>query len=105
MFILSAILFSTNIYSSLSAQEKFYSTLVTSCQVMTFCQIQIFFCEFGAPYMSHDNYFMEKKLYILLASHNIYQKQKTEPVYLIAKNNYDPFGEIGIFQNFPLPQQ
>ena len=49
--------------------------------------------------------FMEKKLYILLTPHNIYQKQKTESVYLIPKNNYGPFSETGIFPNFPLPQQ
>ena len=35
-----------------------------------------FIYEFGAPCMSHDNYFYGKKLYILLAPH-IYQKQKT----------------------------
>ena len=44
--------------------------------------------------------FMEKKLYILLVPNNIYQKQKTESVYLIQKNNYGLFSEIGIFQNF-----
>ena len=50
--------------------------------------------------------FMEKNFfYILLAPHNIYQKQKTESVYLIPKNNYGHFSETGIFQNFPLPQQ
>ena len=27
-------------------------------------------------------------MYILLAPHNIYQKQKTESVYLVPKNNY-----------------
>ena len=47
--------------------------------------------------MSHDKYFYEKKLYILLAPRNIYQKQKTESVYLILKNNYGPFRETGIF--------
>ena len=35
--------------------------------------------------MSHDKYFYRKKLYILLAPHYIYQKQKTESVYLIFK--------------------
>ena len=47
--------------------------------------------EFGAPCMSHDNYFCGKKLYIFLAPHNIYQKQKTESIYLIPKNYYGPF--------------
>ena len=55
--------------------------------------------------MSHDNYFYEKKLYILLAIHGIYEKQKTESVYLILKNNYGPFSETRIFQKFPQPQQ
>ena len=51
-----------------------------------------------APNICHmKNIFMEKKLYILLALHNIYQKQKTESVYLL-KNNYDPFSETHIFQ-------
>ena len=47
------------------------------------------------------NTFMEKKLYILLAPRYIYQKKKTESVYLISKNNYGPFNETGIFQKFP----
>ena len=64
-----------------------------------------FFYKFGAPYMSHDKYFYGKKLYILLALHNIYQKQKTESVYLILKNNYGPFSETHIFQKFSQPQQ
>ena len=51
------------------------------------------------------NIFMEKKLYILLTIHSIYQKQKTESVYLILKNNYGPFNETHIFQKFPQPQQ
>ena len=52
------------------------------------------------------NIFVEKKLNILLALHNIYQKQKTESVYLILKNNYGLFyGEKHIFQNFSQPQQ
>ena len=50
--------------------------------------------------MSHDKYFYGKKLYILLGPHYIYQKQKTESVYLILKNNYGLFSEAGIFQNF-----
>ena len=49
--------------------------------------------------MSHNKYFYGKKLYILLALHSIYQKQKTESVYLILKNNYGPFSETHIFQN------
>ena len=49
--------------------------------------------------------FREKNLYILLAYDNICQKQNTESVYLISKYNYVPFSEIGIFQNFSLPQQ
>ena len=60
-----------------------------------------FFYEFGAPYMAHLFYGI--KLCILLT--NIYQKHKTESVYLIPKNNYGPFSEIDIFQNFPFPQQ
>ena len=48
--------------------------------------------------MSHDKYFYGKKLYILLALHSIYQKQKTESVYLIPKNNYGLFNETRIFQ-------
>ena len=55
--------------------------------------------------MSHDNYFYEKKLFILLAPYNIFQKQKTESVYLIPKNNYGLYSEIGIFQSFSLPPQ
>ena len=55
--------------------------------------------------MSHDNSFNGKKLYILLTSHNTYQKLKTESVYLIPNNNYGPFSETSIFPNFPLPQQ
>ena len=55
--------------------------------------------------MSHDKYFYGKKLYILLALHSIYQKQKTESVYLILKNNYGPFSETYIFQKFSQPQQ
>ena len=51
------------------------------------------------------NVFMEKNLYILLAPHSIYQKQKAESVYLILKNNYGPFSETRIFQKFPQPQQ
>ena len=40
------------------------------------------------PHLCHlTNTFMEKKLYFLLTPHNIYQKQKTESVYLILKNN------------------
>ena len=46
-----------------------------------------------------------KKLYILLAPHSIYQNKKTEPVYLILKNNYGPFSETRIFQNFLQQQQ
>ena len=55
-----------------------------------------FFYKFGASYLSHDNYFYGKKLYILLAPHNIYQKQKqkTKSVYLIPINNYGPFSEM-----------
>ena len=45
---------------------------------------------------------MEKKLYIVVS---IYQKQKTESVYLILKNNYGSFSETHIFQKFPQPQQ
>ena len=67
---------------------------------------KLFFYEFGALYMSYDNYFYGKKFYILLAPHqwcgaHIYQKQKTESVYLIPKNKYGPFSEIGFFQKFP----
>ena len=62
------------------------------------------FFEFDAPYISHDKYFYGKKISILLAPHSIYLKQKTESVYLILKNNYGPFSETCIFQNFPLPQ-
>ena len=51
------------------------------------------------------NIFMEKKLYILLALRSIYQKQETESVYLILKNNYGPFSETHIFQKFSQPQQ
>ena len=51
------------------------------------------------------NIFMEKKLYIVLALHSIYQKQKTESVYLILNNNYGPFSETHIFQKFSQPQQ
>ena len=36
---------------------------------------------------------MEKKFYILLALQSMYQKQKTESVYLILKNNYGPLSE------------
>ena len=36
---------------------------------------------------------MEKKLNIVLALNSIYQKRKTESVYLILKNNYGPFSE------------
>ena len=50
------------------------------------------------------NIFMEKKLYILLALHSIYQKQKTESVYFILKNNYGLFSETHIFQNISQPQ-
>ena len=66
-----------------------------------------FFYKFGAPYMSHDKYFYRiiEKLYNLLAPHSIYQKQKTESVYLILKNNYGHFSETRIFQKFPQPQQ
>ena len=64
-----------------------------------------FFYKFGAPYISHDKYFDGKKLYILLALHSIYQKQKTESVYRILKNNYSPFSETHIFQKFSQPQQ
>ena len=63
-----------------------------------------FFYKFGAPYMSHGKSFYGKKLCILLAPHFIYQKQKTESVYLIVNNNYGPFSETCIFQKFPQPQ-
>ena len=63
------------------------------------------FYKFGAPYMSHDKYFYGKKLKILLAPRSIYQKQKSESVYLILKNNYGPFSETRIFQKFPQLQQ
>ena len=46
-----------------------------------------------------------EKLYILLALHGIYQKQKTESVYYILKNNYGPFSETHIFKNYSQPQQ
>ena len=62
-----------------------------------------FFYKFGAPYMSHDKYFYEKKLNIVLALHSIYQKQKTESVYFILKNNYGLFSETHIFQKFSQP--
>ena len=62
-----------------------------------------FFYKFGAPYMSHDKYFYGKKLNIVLALHSIYQKQKTESVYLILKNNYGHFSETHIFQKFSQP--
>ena len=55
--------------------------------------------------MSHDKYFYGKKLCNLLALHSIYEKQKTESVYLILKNNYGPFSETRIFQKCPQPQQ
>ena len=58
-----------------------------------------------APHMTHDEKFYEKKLYILLALHSIYQKQKPESVYLILKNNYGPFSETHTFQKFPQLQQ
>ena len=47
--------------------------------------------------MSHDKYFYGKKLYVILALHSIYQKQKTESVYLFLKNNYGSFSETHIF--------
>ena len=47
----------------------------------------IFFTNLAPRIMSHDNYFYGKKLYILLAPHNIYQKQKSESVYLIISKN------------------
>ena len=62
-----------------------------------------FFYKFGAPYMSHDKYFYGKKLNIVLALHSIYQKQKTESVYLILKNNHGPFSETHIFQKISQP--
>ena len=34
----------------------------------------------------------------MLALHSIYQKQKTESVYLILKNSYGPFSETHMFQ-------
>ena len=66
-------------------------------------KIAIFFSKFGAPYMSHDKYFYGKKLNIVLALHSIYQKQKTESVYLILKNNYGHFSATHIFQKFSQP--
>ena len=58
-----------------------------------------------APYVSHDKYFYGTKLYILLALHNIYQKQKTESVYMILKNNYSSFSQTHSFQKFSQQQQ
>ena len=55
---------------------------------------------FGAQYMSHDKYFYGKKLNIILALHSIYQKQKTESVYLILKNNYGLFSETHVSKIF-----
>ena len=49
------------------------------------------------------NIFMEKKLNFVLALHSIYQKQKTESVYLILKNSYGHFSETHIFQIFSQP--
>ena len=37
--------------------------------------------------MSFDKYIYGKKLNILLVLHSIYEKQKTESVYLILNNN------------------
>ena len=34
----------------------------------------------------------------VVAPQNIHQKQKTESIYLITKNNFDPFSEIGIYK-------
>ena len=62
-----------------------------------------FLYKFGAQYMSHDKYFYGKKLNIVLALLSIYQKQKTESVYLILKNNYGPFSETHIFQKISQP--
>ena len=59
-----------------------------------------FFYKFGAHICHMTNTFMEKKLSPMLAQCYIYQKQKTESVYLILKNNYSPFSETGIFQKF-----
>ena len=64
-----------------------------------------FFTNLAPYYMSHDKYFYGKKLYILLALHSIYQKQKAESVYLILKTNYGPFSETHIFQKCSQPQQ
>ena len=50
--------------------------------------------------MSHDKHFYGKKLYNLLALHNIYQKQKTESVYLILNNNYGPFSKTHVSKIF-----
>ena len=63
----------------------------------------LFFYKFGAPYMSHDNYFYGNKLNIVLALHSIYQKQETDPFYLILKNNYGNFSEPHIFQKLSQP--
>ena len=47
------------------------------------------FYKFGASYiMSHDNYFCGKNWCCCPTK---FQKQKTESIYLIPKNNYDPF--------------
>ena len=56
-----------------------------------------FFYKFGTPFISHDKYFYGENL--LLAPRNIYQKKKTESVYLILKNSYVAVLVIGNFPN------
>ena len=43
---------------------------------------------------------LRKKIYSMLALHSIYQKQKTESVYLILKNNYGLFSETYFSKDF-----
>ena len=51
--------------------------------------------------MSHDKYFYGKKLYVLLTPRYIYQKQKTESVYLILKIIMAFLVKQVFFKNFP----